>query len=230
MSEALKVRKIYDEAGISVPCFSVFADVSKTGYKQLLTELMGYTDVAKALGSPFIHHTIVGEIGNPDLVLPYRKELFEMGLKLVRDVYDYAESIGIKAIYEPQGYIFNGIEGFGEFLDKVNRNVGVVADLGNIYQAGGTALEFVRNFCDRISHVHVKDVSILPDPECGLKTLTGGYMCAVQCGEGEAEVADCIRLIEDSGYKGYYAIEQMAFGDNPDSYRSVINLINEVIS
>lgn len=229
-SKALAIREHYDKEGITVPCFSVFADVSKTDYDETLSRLKAYADVAKTLGSPFIHHTIVGEVRNPELVLPYRKELFDKGIRLVRDVYDYAESIGIKAVYEPQGYIFNGHDGFSEFLSCVNRDVGVVADLGNIFQAGGNAIRFVKDNIDRILHVHVKDVCIQPDPELGIKTLSGGYMTAVQCGEGIADVADCIKLIENSGYKGYYAIEQKAFDDDAESYKSVIEMIDGVIS
>ena len=161
ISMAEDIKKYSVEKGVSFPCFSVFCDISKTEYSSLLKRLKAYTDISAVLGSPYIHHTIVGEAYSPESVVPMGKELFETGINLVREVYDYAESIGVKAVYEEQGYIFNGCNGFEHFLDTVDRDIAVVGDFGNIYQSDGTALDFVKQNINRICHVHVKDVSVL---------------------------------------------------------------------
>ena len=60
---------------------------------------------------------------------------------------------------------------FDDLLGEVDRNVGVVADLGNILFVGETPEEFVARFAGRICHVHAKDYlrkdSRWPDPGKG---------------------------------------------------------------
>ena len=206
--KALEIKKYADERGIIIPCFSVYADISENGYEFELERLKGFAEVAAIMGSPFLHHTIVGEFENPEKVTCKREGLMEAGIKLVREVYDYAEKLGVRAIYEEQGFIFNGVKGFGEFLDKVERDVGVVADFGNIHQSGDGFEEFIHAFHDRFVHAHIKDIRFTNAPsDTAFPALDGRFVDYVEIGTGELDIKGFIDLLRFYGYDGYYGIE-----------------------
>lgn len=223
---AKKLREYADKKNVTIPCFSVFAEFATE--RETIEKLKGYADVAKILGSPFLHHTIVGEFADASKVLPRKEELFQKGVLAVREIFDYAQSIGIRAIYEEQGYIYNGIEGFGRLIEEVDRNVGVVADFGNIYESSDDLLSFIEKFSDKIVHAHIKDVKLLDTNEggTGFETMNGKYFFDAKVGEGDAKVKEAIELLKKVGYDGYYGLEFAADNDNSPLIRESIDLIN----
>ena len=222
LENAKRIREYADKKNVSFPCFSVAVKFAREN-----TEILKrYADVAKILGSPYLHHTIVGECTNPSEVLPHKEQFFQEGIEAVREIYDYAQSIGVKAIYEEQGYIFNGIEGFGRFIKEVGRDVGVVLDTGNIYESTDGLLEFIEKFREHIVHVHIKDIKLCDrnDGNDGLATLSGKYMFEANLGEGEAKVKEGIALLKKYGYNGFYALEIGATEDDSSLMTDSINL------
>ena len=213
VEEAKKIKKYADKKGVVFPCFSVF--VNFAAGRENIELLKKYADVAKILGSPYLHHTIVGECSDPAEVIFHKEKFFSEGVEAVREVCDYAKSIGIRTIYEEQGYIFNGIEGFGRFINEVGRDVGVVLDFGNIYESKDGLLEFMENFKEKIVHVHIKDIKLLDNNDSGrgLKTLNGKYMFEVKIGQGDVDVYKAIEILKNNGYNGYYSLE---FGASED--------------
>ncbi len=227
---AQKIYRYADEKNIIFPCFSVYADFSGDNFKDELKRVKTYADIAKLFGSPYFHHTIIPICQSTDEVLAKKKEYYDRGIKVVREIYDYAESLGIKAIYEDQGYIFNGVEGFGNFLADVNRDVGVIADFGNIYQSTNTITEFIEAFSDRICHVHFKDVLIKDDNNGeGLQTLTGKYMYMADFGKGCSDFIGGMELLKKANYNGYYAIEHTIYDDSTIQLQKDIDFIKGLI-
>ena len=209
LNAARKIKAYADEKGIKFSCFSVFINLIGQDAAQMLERLKSFVDVCSILECPYLHHTIVSNYINPDEVLCNGEENFKKGITAVREICDYAEGLGIKTIYEDQGYIFNGVEGFGRFLKEVDRNVGVVADFGNIYQAGNTPEEFINTFGHLVKHVHIKDVLIKDDNHTGegYKTLDNKYMFEVPFGCGCVDVQGLIALLKSKGYNGFYGLE-----------------------
>ena len=185
---------------------------------EMIERLKGFAKVCAILECPYLHHTIASNYINPDEVLCNGEENFKKGIAAVREIYDYAEVLGVKAIYEDQGYIFNGVEGFGRFLKEVDRNVGVVADFGNIYQAGNTPEEFVNAFGNLVKHAHIKDITIKDNNFTGegYKTLDNKYMFEVLFGCGCVDIQGVISLLKTKGYNGFYGLEFAADKDSID--------------
>lgn len=225
--KAKEIREYAEDKGIKFVCFSVYATISSDAEKTT-ERLKGYADVASILGSPYLHHTIVGEVSNPQGVLERKEELFNSGIKAVRDVFDYAQTKGVKTIYEDQGFIFNGIEGFGEFIEKVDRNVGVVADVGNIYQVGDTIEDFIKAFHDKIEHAHIKDIYLTDENINNVNciTLSGQYMSTAELGEGCVDWKGAIDLLRSYGYDGYYSLEYAAKEDGSELVEDALKLID----
>ena len=94
--------------------------------------LKRYVDVAKALGTPYLHHTLGSVMRHKDMNLRYRCILSNI-TKALREICGYAKEKGITVINENQGYITNGVPFFEELLSEIDfDNYGLVADLGNI--------------------------------------------------------------------------------------------------
>lgn len=75
-------------------------------------------------------------------------------------------------------------------------NLRLLFDIGNGLAYGYDAVAFLREVLPWVAHVHVKD---------GVRTA-GGAEFGVP-GDGEAGVAECVRLLTDVGYPGWYSLE-----------------------
>ncbi len=227
VEKALKVKKYADEKGVVFPCISVYTTIVDKDMKVEAERLKRFADVAEILGSPYLHHTIVGEVKNPRKVLSRRDELMKAGIEFVREIYDYAREKNIRTVYEDQGFIFNGVDGFGEFIDKVERNVGIVADFGNICQAGERIEDFIKAFHEKIVHAHIKDMVVSEDSSSGSPTLDGKFMKSVEIGTGSIDCKAVINLLKSYGYDGYYGIEYAVTEDDSPVIERVFNMVND---
>ena len=75
---AKKIREYADSKNVTFPCLSIF--IRNINEDNNVERLKKYAEFAKILGSPYLHHTIIGEFANPDNVLPYRDELFKKSI------------------------------------------------------------------------------------------------------------------------------------------------------
>lgn len=225
LEAAKRIRAYADSRGIVIPCFSLFCNVSGEDAKENVARLCKYAEVAAVLGSPYLHHTIANDFGNPQGILANKEALFEQGVKSVREVYDYAQTLGVRAIYEDQGFVFNGVAGFRRFLDTVDRNVGAVADFGNIAQMEEGVEDFIRAFPEQIVHVHVKDLKPVSKDEIGpgcLETIHGNWVKEVEVGLGTVKIEESIELLKAAGYDGYYSVEYQGTYDGDPSVNRVL--------
>jgi len=227
---AKKIREYADKKGVGFSCFSVYINLVGDDREKQIERLKGYAQVAAILGSPYLHHTIANDFQNPDNVVPYKDEFFKRGIDAVREIFDYSENLGVRCIYEEQGYLFNGVSGYKKFLDAVDRNVGVVADFANICQAGEKIEDFIEAFSDRIVHAHIKDVVLNSEQgTTGLKTLKGNYMHETVIGTGDVNIKKAVELLKAYGYNGYYGIEYGASDDNSPVIKESLEFINSIL-
>lgn len=227
LETAKRLRAYADEKGVQFCCMSVYADLTGDNAKAAVRDLQGYAEVARILGSPYLHHTVISEFNTPRHILPNREKLFAQGIEGVRQVFDYARERGVLAVYEDQGYVLNGVQGFGEFLERVDRPVGVVADFGNICQVGEKIADFIRAFRERIVHVHLKDLVYKPcsSPEDPFQTSDGRRFEMTGLGAGCVELENGIALLRQAGYDGCYAMEFGAGSDDSSEMREAVDQI-----
>ncbi len=157
IDEAKKLKLYADKKGVSFQCVSLCIDLVGENREENLNIAKQYVDVASVLGAKYLHHTIAMECTNPNRISSNFDLFYKQGIQSVREVYDYANKIGVRTVYEDQGYLFNGLKTFRTFLNEVNRNVGVVADFGNIMFVEEKIDDFIYEFSDKIVNVHVKD-------------------------------------------------------------------------
>ena len=209
---AQKLGEAFKKEGIEVSCYSAYCDVyDNDEIPAALTRI----EIARALGSPFFHHTLI-----PQLHLPIDPQDFDQRLPYVLDVAeriaDHAQKHGITVLYEEQGRYINGIERFGTFFNEMKircENVGVCADFGNILYAGENPEDFIAAYIDDIKHVHVKDYHFKPFCECpdcpgdGWGKTKNGWAFHSVTGEGIVNIENCLKLLKAAKYSGYYSLE-----------------------
>ena len=181
--------------------------------------------MAQILGSPYLHHTIALNFSQPEYIAANFDLFYQRGLEAVREIFDYAAQLGIRTIYEDQGFLFNGRENFTRFLADVDRNVGVVADFGNIQFVDEDVEDFIPVFADRIVHVHAKDYVVTDGTSRnalpGEYTSRGGnYLRGCLIGEGSVHTETAFQALQAMGYRGCVALEGDPIGpDEEASFR-----------
>jgi inosose dehydratase len=103
-----------------------------------------------------------------------------------------------------------------EEVDRVLElsDISLCLDTGHLVVGGGDPASIATLAADRVGHVHLKDV----DAEVAGRVRSGalGYRDAVaggmfrRLGEGDANVADTVRILEGGGYTGWHVLEQDA--------------------
>jgi sugar phosphate isomerase/epimerase len=228
---ARELKAYAEEKGIVFPCVSVGISLVDEDRDTAIETLKGYADVAKILGSPYLHHTIALNFSDPQYIADNFALFYQRGIEAVREIYDYAQTLGIRTIYEDQGFLFNGTQMFTRFLKDVDRNVGVVADFGNIQFVDEGVEDFIPAFRDRIVHVHAKDYIVtdgttraaLP----GEYTSRGGnYLRGCRIGEGSVHTEAAFQALQAMGYKGFVALEGDPIG--PDEEASFLKNLETV--
>lgn len=223
---ARRIREEADRLGVEIPCLSMLADLTGDGRFAEIERLKQYAEIAKILGAPLLHHTIYPPLRPEDV--RSADELAEEAASAAREVYDYAESIGIRCVYEDQGLAFNGVEGFGKFLDALNRPAGVVLDLGNTAFVGEFPDAFCEKYLDRIVHVHVKDYHL--NTAAAQYVLADGTTIApAVLGKGNMRLAATLEKLKKSGYSGWYMLENERPGEGKAGQADDVRILNEML-
>ncbi len=135
------------------------------------------------------------------------------GLQILKMAYGeilkVAEAHEITVNVEPHGYFTTNPKFMAEILNFYDSPyLRMNMDTGNTFIAGEDPVSFVEQFKDKISHVHVKDVSeSLAKAARG--ELTGIAMSQSAIGDGvnAANIEKCIQILLDNGYDGVFSLE-----------------------
>jgi inosose dehydratase len=91
-------------------------------------------------------------------------------------------------------------------------DVGWCLDTGHMFIGGTNVVEFVGRHCDRVVHVHLKDVdadvaAIVRAGELSLVAATQRGLFR-PLGQGDARIGDVLRALDEHGYERWLVIEQ----------------------
>jgi inosose dehydratase len=136
-------------------------------------------------------------------------ESMELMRRSYRQILEVAEAHGVIVNVEPHGHFTTNPDRMEEMLAFSDSPLlRMNFDTGNTFIAGNEPQEFLARFIDRVSHVHVKDVS-----ESLARAVRGGEtgIAVSQCALGEGVNADniraCLAMLRDHGYDGVLSIE-----------------------
>ncbi|WP_233563652.1 sugar phosphate isomerase/epimerase family protein [Cryobacterium tepidiphilum] len=116
-------------------------------------------------------------------------------------VTDIAESFGLEASYHPH---LSTIVESPEELQKLMglTKIGFCPDTAHLAAAGGDPAALIRQYSDRIRHVHLKDLRKEP-------------FAFLPLGEGDLDMEDIIRAVKESGYDSWLMVELDSYDGDP---------------
>jgi inosose dehydratase len=117
-------------------------------------------------------------------------------LSCVGDVARRAEAAGLQTTFHPnspEGSLFRTAEDYEILLDGLPASVGFTPDLGHVARGGMDPLVVVKQYRERVNHVHAKDMD------------TEGRWALI--GTGVVPVAEVAELLSATGYGGWFVLE-----------------------
>ena len=213
---AMAARELLSANGLSVSCYSVAADLTGENREAVIEKMLDQVDIAAALGSPYLHHTLLPVIKLTD-DSPKYEQVLPLALDGAQRIAEYAQSYGITCLYEPQGMYFNGVEGLGRFYEEIKKrvpNVGVCGDTGNSMFVDVDPVDIFKAFSADIKHLHVKNYKFSDKDFCepsARKTKGGNYIAFAEVQDGWVRIEECFKAVK--GYSGNISFE-MAVNDD----------------
>jgi sugar phosphate isomerase/epimerase len=188
-------RRVAD-SGLSVPVVDTpiggWATTIGTPMAGELELLHRYADIAHRFASR--HLRVMSYPNDGRLTEQWR----DLALARMRELVQAAVQHDIVLLHENcHGWAAAGPRETRELLREVDSpNLRLLFDLGNGIAYGYSALDFLREVLPWVDHIHVKD---------GLTTATGPAYAIP--GHGQAQLAGCLRLLQEAGFHGWYSLE-----------------------
>ncbi len=231
---AKQIREEADRIGIEISSYTVGADMlngSDGDLDKEIERIKGKVDVAEVLGTKFMRHD--AGWGYKDERKSYMgfNEALPVFIKGCKAVTEYAKTKGIVTMIENHGFFCQDSDRVEKIVCGVgDPNFGVLFDCGNFLCADENPVIAAGKLANYVKYVHAKDFLIrsgmLYDPGCGFfRTRGGNYLRGTIVGQGDAPVKQCIEVIKNSGYDGYFSVEFEGIEDNiPAVEQGLVNL------
>ncbi|MHB9048864.1 MAG: sugar phosphate isomerase/epimerase family protein [Pirellulales bacterium] len=136
-------------------------------------------------------------------------EALDLMRRSYEQILEVAEAHRVTVNIEPHGYFTTKPEFMERMLHFSNSPyLRMNMDTGNTFIAGQDPAAFLKRFADRVSHVHVKDVSpSLAAATRGKQTGIAVSQCALGEGVNAENIKKCLALLRDRGYNGVLSME-----------------------
>lgn len=137
------------------------------------------------------------------------REAMELMKRTYSQIVEVAEAYEITINIEVHGYFTTNPDRMAEMLDFVRSPyLRMNLDTGNTFIAGRDPVAFCERFKDRISHVHVKDVSeSLAAAARGKQTGIAVSHAAIGEGVNAGNIRRVLGILRDAGYTGVLSME-----------------------
>lgn len=137
------------------------------------------------------------------------EEAMELMKRSYGQIVEVAEAHEIVVNIEPHGYFTTKPDMMARMLDFCNsKYLRMNMDTGNTFIAGQDPVVFLKRFIDKVSHVHIKDVSeSLAAAVRGNQTGIAVSQCAIGDGVNADNIRKCLEMLRDHGYKGVLSME-----------------------
>lgn len=220
IEQAKDIKAYAAEIGLELSAYTIGADMLNNDPDAQFEALKKELAIAQALGVPMMRHDITG--GFPASMKTRRgiDNCIEIVAPRIRRVTEYAESLGIKTMFENHGFFCQDSDRVEKILNAVGHdNFGLLMDIGNFVCADDNPAIAAGKLAPYAFHCHVKDFFVkdgrLPNP--GMfwwRSRGGNYLRGTCVGSGDVPVTQCLTVLRNSGYTGNYSIEFEGCEDN----------------
>lgn len=169
---------------------------------------------------------------NWDIPKPLTNDQLRYMFKTFDEIDKICADNGIKNVLHP--HLMTVVE-TKEDVERVlaGCDVNWCLDTGHLAIGGVDVVEFAKIAIDRIGHVHLKDVDLskVDDVLSRKKSIMQGVQDGLftPLGKGDVPIAEVVKLLESSGYQGWYVIEQdlAITGELPTEGNGPIKLVSQ---
>ncbi len=204
--DPLELRERMERLGVSFSQIDAAFPLSRGEAASLAVEYIVHTiRWAHLAGCPRIDTT---DDRCPPANMTEREALDQMR-RIYLQILPFAERYGITINIEPHGYFTTNPDFMAEMLEfQDSPFLGMNMDTGNTFIAGQDPVAFLERFLDRVSHVHIKDVSeSLAAASRGELTGIAVSHCAVGDGVNAENIRRCLGALAAAGYDGVLSLE-----------------------
>lgn len=146
-----------------------------------------------------------------DRAMALDRRAWRSAVATIRQAIDVAGEYGIATTFHP--HIATYVESPWE-IDRLleDIDIGLTIDTGHIFLAGASPSDLLRQWTDRVDHVHLKDVRRVvmdrakADGRHDLETWWADVSCPL--GEGDVDLEGFLSGLREAGYRGWLVVEQ----------------------
>jgi len=204
--DPLLLRRKIDRYGVRFSQVDAAYPLSgKDGPLRGVPYIMKAIQWANLIGCPFVDTT--DGMHQPEGLTD--AEAMDMMKRSYEQIIEVAEAHKITVNIEPHGYFTTKPEMMERMLAFCDsRYLRMNMDTGNSFIAGQDPVAFLKQFIEKVSHVHIKDVSeSLAASARGEQTGIAVSHCAIGEGVNADNIRGCLQLLRDHKYAGVLSME-----------------------
>lgn len=136
-------------------------------------------------------------------------EAMDLMKRCYEQIIEVAEAYEIIVTIEVHGYFTTRPEMMEKMLNFCDsKYLRMNMDTGNTYIAGQDPVAFLKKFIDKVTHLHIKDVSeSLAAATRGKQTGIAVSHCALGRGVNAGNIRKCLEMLRDHGFTGVLSME-----------------------
>jgi len=189
------IKKLLDETGLELSSVSYHGDGTPIEQRQENTFLA--LDVARKLEANVL-------VINTEAKEPGNDRQYAGILERLRHLCAMAEEYDIDLALEPEpGLVIESTKDLERTINVINSpRLKINLDIGHAFLTDNDVIKTIRRNCTKIVHTHIEDIA-------------GGIHKHLLPGEGEMNLTEIIRTLDEIGYGGYLTIDLFDLGDQP---------------
>jgi len=213
IEQAKEIKAYAADKDIAISSYTIGADMLNNDPEEQFEKLKKELAIAQALGVKCMRHDVTGGFPASKKTERGFDDCIKIVAPRIRRVTDYAETLGIKTMFENHGFYCQDSDRVEKLINAVgSENFGLLLDMGNFLCADDDPAQAVGKLAPYVIHVHCKDFFVrdgrLPNPGRGwFCSRSGKYLRATIVGQGDVPVQQCIKMLRAYGYKGWFSIE-----------------------
>lgn len=226
-SLARHLRAHCEALGLDIPAYTVAADFlnGRGGAPEdEPARVCRCVDIAALLGARVLRHDAFWSLGD----LRDWREGVARAVPGIRQVADYAQSLGIRTCTENHGRIMQDSDRVEYLMRAVDHpNYGWLVDMGNFLCADDQPVHAVPIAAPYAFHVHVKDFLYKPawaeNPGQGwFPSRNGSFLRGTVAGHGVVPIRQCLSTLKKAGYAGVVSYEFEGMEENLPALEAAI--------
>lgn len=193
--------------------------------KEIIALAKKRIDDAAVLGTD---NLMLALMAQEDAVEHSQEELFAALIRTIRPIAEYGKKVGVMVSVEDTPDIrlpVCGTDDMKKLLEAIPE-LYLTYDSGNMLIMHEDPISYLKNFRDRICHVHLKDMVYADE---GDADVDGRFLTGCMHGEGMVDFLRIGKYLRDTDYEGYAAIEYVGHSGHENKIRDAVIYLNKMM-